>query len=90
MWIVETPVPIPNTEVKHNPVDDTGPSRAGKVDQYYHLYRREMSMRCPDCCRDPVVTYLLREGPRDDLYQYKKEIEFRCILFFEEFDPGSG
>jgi len=32
MWIVETPVPIPNTEVKHNPVDDTGPSRAGKVD----------------------------------------------------------
>jgi len=32
MWIMETPVPIPNTAVKHNPVDDTGPIRAGKVD----------------------------------------------------------
>ena len=32
MWAVETPVPIPNTEVKHNPVDDTGLIKAGKVD----------------------------------------------------------
>lgn len=45
MWIMETPVPIPNTVVKHNPVDDTGPIRAGKVDQCYHLYRRDMSMQ---------------------------------------------
>ena len=27
----ETPVPIPNTEVKHILVDDTGSIRAGKV-----------------------------------------------------------
>ena len=32
MWTVETPVPIPNTVVKHNPVDDTGHIMAGKVD----------------------------------------------------------
>ena len=32
MWVVETPVPIPNTAVKHNPVDDTGLIKAGKVD----------------------------------------------------------
>ena len=32
MWTVETPVPIPNTVVKHNPVDDTGLIKAGKVD----------------------------------------------------------
>ena len=32
MWAVETPVPIPNTEVKHNPVDDTGLIKTGKVD----------------------------------------------------------
>ena len=32
MWTVETPVPIPNTVVKHNPVDDTGHIKAGKVD----------------------------------------------------------
>ena len=24
MWVMETPVPIPNTEVKHDSVDDTG------------------------------------------------------------------
>lgn len=32
MWVVETPVPIPNTAVKHNSVDDTGHIMAGKVD----------------------------------------------------------
>ena len=32
MWTVETPVPIPNTVVKRNPVDDTGLIKAGKVD----------------------------------------------------------
>ena len=31
MRYVETPVPIPNTEVKRILVDDTGPIRAGKV-----------------------------------------------------------
>ena len=29
---METPVPIPNTEVKHSFVDDTGFIKAGKVD----------------------------------------------------------
>ena len=32
MWTVETPVPIPNTVVKHNPVDDTDHIMVGKVD----------------------------------------------------------
>ena len=32
MRSMETPVPIPNTEVKHVPVDDTGGLPAGKVD----------------------------------------------------------
>ena len=45
MWTVETPVPIPNTVVKHNPVDDTGLIKAGKVDQRYHLYGREFMQR---------------------------------------------
>ena len=31
MRYMETPVPIPNTEVKHILVDDTGSIRAGKV-----------------------------------------------------------
>lgn len=31
MRYVETPVPIPNTEVKRISVDDTGSIRAGKV-----------------------------------------------------------
>ena len=31
MRYMETPVPIPNTEVKHMLVDDTGSIRAGKV-----------------------------------------------------------
>ncbi len=39
MQTVETPVPIPNTEVKHSFVDDTGFIKAGKVDQCYHLCR---------------------------------------------------
>ena len=31
MRLVETPVPIPNTEVKHMLVDGTGSIRAGRV-----------------------------------------------------------
>ena len=34
--VEETPVPIPNTEVKLNLVDDTGTISAGKVDECYH------------------------------------------------------
>ena len=37
MWIGEIPVPIPNTEVKPNSVDDTGCIAAGKVGWCHHL-----------------------------------------------------
>ena len=38
MWIGEIPVPIPNTEVKPNSVDDTCHIMAGKVDRCHHLW----------------------------------------------------
>ena len=38
MWIGEIPVPIPNTEVKPNSVDDTCHIMAGKVDWCHHLW----------------------------------------------------
>ena len=38
MRVGEIPVPIPNTEVKPNLVDDTGTFCAGKVDECYHIY----------------------------------------------------
>ena len=37
MCFGEIPVPIPNTEVKPNSVDDTGYIVAGKVDWCHHL-----------------------------------------------------
>ncbi len=37
MCFGEIPVPIPNTEVKPNTVDDTGHIMAGKVDWCHHL-----------------------------------------------------
>ncbi len=37
MCFGEIPVPIPNTEVKPNSVDDTGHIVAGKVDWCHHL-----------------------------------------------------
>ena len=43
MQTVETPVPIPNTEVKHSFVDDTGFIKAGKVDQCYHLCKQTLT-----------------------------------------------